>query len=72
MGLFRKTYRVKNVDGNVLFEAKASNIKECIEHAIVRRMNFIRADFHGKNLSGVDLAGLNLRGANFEKTNLKG
>ncbi len=65
MGLFKKDYKIKAIDGSVLFEAKVKGIKECVERAVKEGVSLKFANLEGANLSGA-----NLRSADFRQANL--
>jgi hypothetical protein len=68
---------IKSVDGSILFECKATTIKDAVLSAIESRANLRRAylrwaDLSGANLSGADLSGANLRRAYLRRAYLSG
>ena len=73
MSLFNKTYKIKNIDGNILFKSnKVSSLKECIELAVKKKVSLEEADLRGANLCKANLEGADLRGAYCPNANLEG
>ena len=63
---------IKSVDGSILFECKATTIKDAVLSAIESRANLFRANLSGADLSMTYLIGANLSGANLIGANLSG
>ena len=64
--------QIKNIQGEVIFEAKASSIKELLEIAVKQGANLVGANLRGANLVGANLIGANLVGAYLRGANLEG
>ncbi|MCK5295593.1 MAG: pentapeptide repeat-containing protein [Alphaproteobacteria bacterium] len=72
MGLFGKTYEIKDIDGNILFKSnKVKSIKECAELAVKKKVSLARANLCMANLKGANLKGANFEGAKFWSENLE-
>jgi hypothetical protein len=63
---------IKSVDGSILFECKATTIKDAVLSAIESRANLRRAYLRGADLSGANLSGAYLRRADLSGANLSG
>ncbi|MCK5295934.1 MAG: pentapeptide repeat-containing protein, partial [Alphaproteobacteria bacterium] len=72
MTLFGKTYKIKNIEGNVIFKAKAGSLKKCVELAVKEKVSLYRANLKGADLKGANLEGANICHADLEGANLEG
>ena len=63
---------IKSVDGSILFECKATTIKDAVLSAIESRANLFRANLSGADLSGAYIIGANLIGADLSGAYLSG
>ena len=63
---------IKSVDGSILFECKATTIKDAVLSAIESRANLIGANLSRADLSMTYLSGANLSGADLSMTYLIG
>ena len=63
-------YQIKNLQGDVIFEAEGGSLKAVVELAVKQGANLYGANLEGANLKGANLYGANLEGANLYGANL--
>ncbi len=56
-------YKIKTIDGRILYEAKAEGMRDCCQQAVKERADLQGADLQGADLQGADLQGAYLQGA---------
>jgi len=68
-----ENYQIKNRwSRDVIYETKASSLKEAVQKAVKKNVNLRGADLRNVDLRNVDLRGTDLRGADLEGADLRG
>ena len=65
-------YQIKNLQGEIIFEAEGDSLKAVVELAVKQGANLEGANLKGANLRWANLEWANLEDANLEGTNLYG
>ena len=65
-------FEIKTIDGDVLWDGEAENVKAAVEKAVKVRAYLRGADLSGAYLRGADLSGADLSGADLRRADLSG